>query len=281
MPIVEPPETQVVPPSTEPVEEALPPPPPSDPVEEVLAGGPSAEGPEPAPVAPAGEAAEEPAQGKAADPSKEGEAGEGLLAHPSTPAVLAAETQDASAHAAVPGELATSTPTATPAGVTAQVAEVSGQAGASPDRPLKHSVESAGSQAGRFSCELSAFGGSATENCTAGWLGAPREGVSASADVALAAVSSLITGTTPAPPGGGGHDGSAISSQPLTSAPGPAPSGSSGAATGAAGSGIGVSIFLTLAGLLLLGAPRVLRRLGLSFEPWLAGCFVLIPEHPD
>jgi hypothetical protein len=32
---------------------------------------------------------------------------------------------------------------------------------------------------------------------------------------------------------------------------------------------------------LLLGAPRVLRRLRLSCEPWLAGCFVLVPERPD
>jgi hypothetical protein len=46
------------------------------------------------------------------------------------------------------------------------------------------------------------------------------------------------------------------------------------------GSGMGLSTFLTLAGLLLLGAPRAMRRLRLSCEPWLTACFVLIPERP-
>jgi hypothetical protein len=122
-----------------------------------------------------------------------------------------------------------------------------------------------------------------TDNCTAGWLGAPREAGSAPTSAALTAVSSLAAATANSP-GGGGHGGSGLGGSPLTSAPGSAPGGSSGAATGAggsAGSGTGVSIFITLAGLLLLGAPRALRRLQRAFEPWLAGCFVLIPERPD
>jgi len=38
--------------------------------------------------------------------------------------------------------------------------------------------------------------------------------------------------------------------------------------------------FLTLIGLLLLAAPRAMRRLRLSCEPWLTAFFVLIPERP-
>jgi hypothetical protein len=49
---------------------------------------------------------------------------------------------------------------------------------------------------------------------------------------------------------------------------------------GASGSGTALSIFLTLAGLLLMAAPRAMRRLRLSCQPWLTACFVLIPERP-
>jgi hypothetical protein len=122
-----------------------------------------------------------------------------------------------------------------------------------------------------------------TDNCTAGWLGAPREVSSSPTSAAVTAVSSLAAAATANSPPGADHDGSGAGGPPLPSAPGSAPGGSSGVATGGgpAGSGVGVSIFITLAGLLLLGAPRALRRFGLAFEPWLEGCFVLIPERPD
>jgi hypothetical protein len=59
--------------------------------------------------------------------------------------------------------------------------------------------------------------------------------------------------------------------------PVPAPSGASGSA---AGFGFAVSISLMLAALLLLAAPRAMRRLRLLREPWLQARFVLIPERP-
>ncbi len=136
-------------------------------------------------------------------------------------------------------------------------------------------------QAGRFSCELSALGGSKTDNCTAGWLASsPSIHLAAPASAAVSAVSSLLAAGSGNSPTGGGHGGFATSGPPLSPAPGPSPSGASGG-VGATAPGAGVSIFLTLAGLLLLGAPRALRRLRRAFEPWLAGCFVLIPERPD
>jgi hypothetical protein len=256
--------------------------PPGEPVEEVLAA-PTEPVPETPVVTLPLESAEqtpatvneEPGQSKSTESTEEGASG-GSPAHSST--LLGPS--DPSVRADALDEQAPSGPPATAASITAQIAEVSGQAAGSKAIP----VRSAGSQAGRFRCELSALGGKMTENCTAGWLGGPREVSSAPTSAAVAAVSSLAAAATANSPPGGGHDGSGPGGPPLTSAPGSAPGGSSGVATGAggpAGSGAGVSIFITLAGLLLLGAPRALRRLGLAFEPWLAGCFVLIPERPD
>jgi hypothetical protein len=134
----------------------------------------------------------------------------------------------------------------------------------------------------QLSCEFSALGGPMTENCTAGWLGAQRLAPSSSLSlpggvvIGLAAVAVVPTGGGPPD---GGHARSAVGSPPVTPAPGPAPGGAAGATGGA--SGFAVSTFLTLAGLLLLGAPRAMRRLRLSCEPWLTACFVLIPERPD
>jgi hypothetical protein len=69
-------------------------------------------------------------------------------------------------------------------------------------------------------------------------------------------------------------------SLPIGPTPGPEPGGSaSGSATGA--SGMAAPSLLALAGLLLIAAPRALRRLRLVVEPFLTTCFVLIPEHPD
>jgi hypothetical protein len=136
-------------------------------------------------------------------------------------------------------------------------------------------------RAGGFSCELSQLSGQLTDNCTVGWLGAPRFAAAGTASGLVTAASSLVAATIAGSPSEGGHGGIAISSPPVGPAPSsPAPAGAAGAATG--GSGVApLSTFLTLAGLLLLGAPRVLRRLRLSCEPWLAGCFVLVPERPD
>ncbi len=136
-------------------------------------------------------------------------------------------------------------------------------------------------RAGGFSCELSQLGGQLTDNCTVGWLGASRFAAVDSPSGLVTAASSLVAATIAGTPSEGGHGGIAVSSPPIGPAPSsPSPGGAAGAATG--GSGVApLSTFLTLAGLLLLGAPRVLRRLRLSCEPWLAGCFVLVPERPD
>src|ERR1700733_1877121 len=261
-------ETQPVPPS-EPVEEATAPA--REPVQETPVATLPLESSEKAPVT----AAEEPLSKES---SEEGASG-GSPAHSST-LLSAAAPSDLPGRTDALGEQAPSGPPATAAAITAQIAEVSGQAeGSAKVVP----VRSAGSQAGRFKCEISSLGGNMTDNCTAGGLGAPREAGSAPTSAAVTAVSSLAAAATANSPSGGGHDGSGLGGPPLTSAPGSAPGGSSGTATGAGGggSGAGVSTFLTLAGLLLLGAPRALRRLRLSFEPWLAGWFVLIAERPD
>jgi hypothetical protein len=68
--------------------------------------------------------------------------------------------------------------------------------------------------------------------------------------------------------------------RPVSPTPGPGPgSSSSSAATG--GAGFGISYFLTLAGLLLVAAPRAMSRLRLSALPCRTSFFALIPEHPD
>lgn len=137
-------------------------------------------------------------------------------------------------------------------------------------------------RAGGFSCEFSQLSGQLTDNCTVGWLGASRFVATSDTPSGLVtAASSLVAATIAGSPSEGGHGGIAFSSPPVGPAPSsPSPGGAAGASTG--GSGVApLSTFLTLAGLLLLGAPRVLRRLRLSCEPWLAGCFVLVPERPD
>jgi hypothetical protein len=264
--VVETPVETPVPPS-ETVEEA--PAPPTEAVQETPVATLPLESSEKAPAT-----AEEPALSK--ETTEEGASG-GSPAHSST-LLSAADPTAPSVRAAAPEEQVPSGPPATAAAITAQIVEASGQAeGSAKAIPL------AASQAGRFRCELSELSGKMTDNCTAGWLGAPREANSSPTSSAITAVSSLAAAATNSPPGGD-HDGSGPGGPPLPSAPGSAPGGSSGVATGGggpAGAGAGVSIFITLAGLLLLGAPRALRRFGLAFEPWLAGCFVLIPERPD
>ena len=127
-------------------------------------------------------------------------------------------------------------------------------------------------RAGELSCELSGMARSATDDCTAGWL-SNQSFLSASPE-------SFTSGTsTRSGPPSGGYGAPVGGSHPVTPPPGPAPSGAvGGSATGAAG--IALSGFFTLAGLLLLAAPRALRRLRLSCRPWRAAFFVLIPERP-
>jgi hypothetical protein len=130
----------------------------------------------------------------------------------------------------------------------------------------------------QFDCDLSSLGEHAASGCSAGWPGAQR--LLSAAPTGLQATAASVAASAGSPPTGGGHGGPGPGSPPVNPAPGPtpAPSGASGSAAGS--SGIALSGFLTLAGLLLLGAPRAMRRLRLSFQPWLTACFVLIPERP-
>jgi hypothetical protein len=127
----------------------------------------------------------------------------------------------------------------------------------------------------QFNCEL--LGEHSASSCSAGWLSAQR--VVAEAPMGLTATAASVAAAAGSPPPGS-HGGGGSGSPPVNPAPGPAPapSGASGSATGS--SGIALSGFLTLAGLLLLGAPRAMRRLRLSCQPWRTACFVLIPERP-
>ena len=80
-------------------------------------------------------------------------------------------------------------------------------------------------------------------------------------------------------PAAGRSGGSPGGSRPIGPPPGPTPSGTFGGAAGG-GTGIALSGFPTFAGHLLRGAPVAMRRLRLSFQPWLTAFFVLIPERP-
>jgi hypothetical protein len=127
-----------------------------------------------------------------------------------------------------------------------------------------------------LSCELSAVGRRMTDSCSTGSSVSQRL-TSASHSALATAVTSLAAATGGLPPGGG-NGGSAGGNPPVGPTPGPAPGGASGSAAGA--SGLALSGFFTLAGLLLLGAPRAMRRLRLSCQPWRTACFALIPERP-
>jgi hypothetical protein len=138
---------------------------------------------------------------------------------------------------------------------------------------------SAGSPSG-LSCELSAMEAGAPHLCSsAGWS---SHGTGASAPiVALASAAALIV-RAPRTHTGGGHDGGVPveSHAPVSPTPGPAGPGGASGGSAAGGSGLALSGFFTLAGLLLLAAPRAMRRLRLSCQPWLTACFALIPERP-
>ncbi|HEY4428912.1 MAG TPA: hypothetical protein VGN08_11975 [Solirubrobacteraceae bacterium] len=130
----------------------------------------------------------------------------------------------------------------------------------------------------KLSCELSALEGRMPPTCGPGLVASER--LLSSSPVGYASGSdSLEPGAATGAPVDGGHGGSAVLRLPASPGPGPAPSGVSGGSA-AGTSGLALSGFLTLAGLLLMAAPRALRRLRLSCQPWRTACFVLIPERP-
>jgi len=169
----------------------------------------------------------------------------------------------------VPGALINS-PTNPPAGGSLELVASEGAAAAAAVAQISN-----GQRAGELSCELSSLSGDMAGGCSTEWL-APQRLLSGSPAGYAAAVAALAP--TTGSPGDGGHGGSAVGSPPVSPGPGPAPAGASGSSAGA--SGLALAGFLTLAGLLLLGAPRAMRRLRLSCQPWRTACFVLIPERP-
>jgi hypothetical protein len=81
--------------------------------------------------------------------------------------------------------------------------------------------------------------------------------------------------------GADGHRGAGSTTVgviPAAPAPAPLPQGSSGAMAG--GVGVAFSIFLILAGLLLIGGLATMRLLRLASESWRMAQFVLVPERP-
>ncbi len=171
---------------------------------------------------------------------------------------------------------ATAAPGAPGALIGSQTSTVGGAAEASTVAEGPAVQMTAAQWAGTLRCELSELGGR-TGNCSATLLGA--QSVLSQLPAGLATSAATLAATTSGAPPGGGHGSSAVGSPPVTPAPGSAPSGvSGGSAMG--GSGLSVAGFLTLAGLLLMGAPRAMRRLRLSCWPALTACFVLIPERP-
>jgi hypothetical protein len=152
-----------------------------------------------------------------------------------------------------------------------------GPPGSGPGSGAAATKMTAAQRSARFSCDLSTSEGRVTNSCTSGWSGAQR--LLSTPPIAVATAAALVDAAS-GTPGGGGHGGSAVGSPPVSPSPSPppAPGGATGSAAGS--SGLALSGFLTLAGLLLLGAPRAMRRLRLSCEPWRTACFVLIPERP-
>ncbi len=149
-----------------------------------------------------------------------------------------------------------------------------------PPAPLRQGREQVERRAEQRRCELSMLGGPSAASCAGGWMSmtsttAPPASILGSvAVVVLGATSS--GGSDGADPGGATDGG-----RPIAPTPGPAPGGAAGGvAAGGGGGGIGLSGFLTLAGLLLLAAPRALRLMRLSCRPYRTAFFVLIPERP-
>ncbi len=111
------------------------------------------------------------------------------------------------------------------------------------------------------------------------WLRPP--GLLSGAEGSLSSVAVGLSSTATAASAGNDQDpgGSAGGGHPMLPSPEPAPGGASGGAV-SGGSGVGLAGFLAFAALLLLAAPRAMRRLRLACKPWLTSFFVLIPERP-
>ena len=138
-------------------------------------------------------------------------------------------------------------------------------------------ARSTGCPATAGSGTLSSLAGRINTNCTTASF-ATQASLSTSS-TSINSVAASLAAATPGGPPDGGHGGSTSGSPPVGPPTGPAPAGVSGGA-GMGAAGLIFPGFLTLAGLLLAGAPRAMRRLRLSCEPWLTACFVLIPERP-
>jgi outer membrane biosynthesis protein TonB len=249
------------------------------------------ETPEPAPTVPVVVETPEakttaPVAGETPDAKTTGTGGEEGLEGAQTPRAGSAvslstpsATQDGLVHAEVVQEVPTAVLVTTPessglGGLGAGIPPTSGPGGRAPRPPA---AMTAARRVAEMSCALSALDGRSTDSCTAGLLGTQRVLSDTSTSFADAPLSlAAVAG----PPAGGGHGGGTPGgSTPVSPGPGPAPGGAAGGSA-AGTSGLALAGFLTLAGLLLLGAPRAMRRLRLSCEPWLTACFVLIPERP-
>jgi hypothetical protein len=135
---------------------------------------------------------------------------------------------------------------------------------------------SAAQRVAGLGCELSGLAGPVAYGCTVVWLGGRSFLSRSTVDIATEAAA---RGGVPAGDADGGYGGSSGGSRSVSPPPGSAPGGAfGGSATG--GSGMAISGFFSLAGLLRRAAPRAMRRLRLSCQPWLTAFFVLIPERP-
>ena len=191
-------------------------------------------------------------------------------------------------HAALTGAAGSGGPPSSPQPVEpaaptgSEIVTLGGQPGPDEGTPPAMGGRPAERRAAQRSCELSILGGPASA-CGGGWAtsavlasAAPGSAMPVSAEAVLA----IANG-----PGGDDHNdsgGGSAGGRPVGPAPEPAPGGAAGGgvAGGSSGGGVGLAGFLTIAALLLLAAPRALRRLRLSCRPYRTAFFVLIPERP-
>jgi hypothetical protein len=127
-------------------------------------------------------------------------------------------------------------------------------------------------------CAFSSIGATAN-SCAAAASSTWRSGFASAVPLAVPVPLRTVVGKPAA--GGGGDGGSSVASYPSepSRGPGPAPGGASGgSAAGGAGSASPASMMLAC--LLLLAAPRAMRRLRLLQRSWRTSFFVLIPERP-
>lgn len=250
----------------------------------------SAAAPEPPPPAPETQAAPPPEQAAGSEGEKSAESHVGdeheRATEAATPPSAVAASTDGGGGSPLSAAILASTPPsgAQPTGTeVVQLAATRPSASSGPGSGARRVIPAAqqrnliARRAEQRRCELSALGAPGADHCEGGWMAmvaAQRYPVSAAASAVAVSLGAAATG--------GGDDGdSAGGGRPLTPSPGPAPGGAGGGVAAGGGSGSGGLIgFLTLAGLLLLAAPHVLRRLRLSGRPYRTAFFVLIPERP-